>query len=106
VFCPSPAAARYYGNVATRSLLGKGMTLVRTVVPAIVKPMHSLWHEIISFFFFAFAVMGLIRGVPLIRRFAGDPADFFKLILVLVWTVIMTAFGVSSYRRARKISRS
>lgn len=86
--------------------MDKGAQFVRHVFPAIIKPIHSLWHEIISFMFFAFALLGLLRGVPLARNFNGDPADFFRLLLIACWILIMGAFGISSYRRARKISRS
>jgi hypothetical protein len=75
------------------------------VLPAILRPMRTLWHEIIGFFFLAFAAWALIRAVPMVREFNGDADSFFKLILVVIFVGVMGYYGVTSFLRARKISR-
>jgi hypothetical protein len=88
--------ARQSGDFARHSGL-----FVKHVVPAAVKPVHSLWHQILGFFFLVFAVMGAWR----VFRHPGTlpPA---QLALVIVFIVVMAGYGISSIRKARRISRS
>ena len=74
---------------------------VKHVLPAAVKPVHSLWHEILGFFFLCFAG---IAGWRVYRK-AGEipPLQFGILILFIV---VMTGYGISSFLKARRISRS
>jgi hypothetical protein len=76
------------------------------ILPAIVRPIRTLWHEIIGFFFLAFAGWAVIRVVPLLREFNGDADSFFKIVLVVIFVSVMGYYGVTSFLRARKISRS
>jgi hypothetical protein len=74
---------------------------VKHVVPAAVKPVHSLWHEILGFLFLAIAVIvaaGVIRN-----RASMGPG---KLVLIIPIIVVTAVYGVSSFRKARRISRS
>jgi hypothetical protein len=41
-----------------------------------------------------------------VRHFSGAPADFVRVILCSIFFVIMGAYGISSFLKARKISRS
>lgn len=75
-------------------------------MPAVFKPIRVLWNELIGFIFLAFGVMvcfstwrnfssgGQAAGNPLVLFFGGS----FALMLLY--------FGWSSFRRAKKISRS
>jgi hypothetical protein len=74
---------------------------VKHVLPAAVKPLHSLWHEVLGFIFLVFAGLGAWR----VWRHSGDmaPAQF---ILVVIFIAVMAAYGISSVRKARRISRS
>jgi hypothetical protein len=76
------------------------------VLPAIIRPARTLWHEVIGFFFLAFAGWAVIRVVPMIREFDGDAESFFKVSLALIFVCVMVYYGVTSFLRARKISRS
>jgi hypothetical protein len=76
------------------------------MVPAIVRPIRTLWHEIIGFFFLAFAAWALTRCLPMIREFNGDAESFFKIILAALFVGLMGYYGITSFLRARKISRS
>jgi hypothetical protein len=71
------------------------------VIPAAVKPMHSLWHEILGFIFLAFA---LILTGNLIRNRAG--LGPLKLVLILPLIILSAGYGISSFLKARRISRS
>jgi len=77
-------------------------TFAKHVVPAIVKPMHSLWHEVIGFIFCCLAVFFGARTLRSWQR--GDSA--FMMIGGVICFVILLGYGISSFLRARKISRS
>ena len=71
------------------------------VVPAAAKPIHSLWHEILGFTFLVFAAIGAFK----IWQHPGalPPVQFG---LVLLFILVMAGYGISSIRKARRISRS
>ena len=78
----------------------------QTVVPGVIKPLHVLWNEVIGFLFLAFAVL-LARPVwRSYRELDDDPANMGRLILSAFFMLVMLAFGIQSFLKARKISRS
>ena len=76
------------------------------VVPGVLKPLRVLWNEIIGFLFLAFAVWAVPSAYRNIRDFRGDADSLFRIILSSIFAVMMIYFGVTSFLRARKISRS
>jgi hypothetical protein len=74
---------------------------VKHVLPAAFKPVHSLWHEILGFVFLVFAGLGAWKIWQ--RSKPMPPAE---LAIVVVFIVVMASYGVSSIRKARRISRS
>lgn len=89
------------------SLREQGTQLLKHLLPAVIKPLHSLWHEVIGFMFLAFAVIGVFKGViPHVGEGAGEPDAFGKLIVGAIFSLIMGGYGVSSLWKARKISKS
>ena len=85
-------------KAATLKNAGK---FVQHVIPGVVRPLHVLWNQIIGFFFLALA--GLT--VPSAIREFRDPTGHPRLILTLPFIVIMAGFGISSFWKARKVSR-
>jgi hypothetical protein len=83
-----------------------GRLFAHHVVPAIVKPARTLWNEVIGFLFFCFALVFGIKLVRAVREFAGTPGDILNAGLLAVCFLLMGGFAVSSFLRARKISRS
>ena len=82
--------------------LRHGKQFVKHVAPAVIKPVHILWNEVIGFIFLC---MAALIGV----RTAHGVAKHDAAVLVafgFIGTLIMLWFGVSSFRKARKISRS
>jgi len=76
------------------------------VVPQILKPLRALWNEIIGFLFLLLAaapIPGLVRHW---RAFQEDGSGLFRIVLSIVFIVAMASFGIHSFLRARKISRS
>ncbi len=71
------------------------------MVPAVVKPARTLWNEVIGFIFLCF---GVIFGFKTVR-YALD-GEHVRLAFAAFCTALMIWFGVGSFLRARKISRS
>ena len=84
----------------------QGQMFIRHVLPAAVKPVHSLWHEMIGFIFVVFAIIAGFAGYRTYRHFTGDPGDMVRMIMCGIFVVIMGSYGLSSFLKARKISRS
>lgn len=80
--------------------------MVRHIVPAVVKPARTLWHEVIGFLFLALAAIPIPSGLRTLRDVDAGRGGAVKLTFTVIFVVIMLAYGVSSFRRARKISRS
>ena len=75
--------------------------LLKHVVPAITKPARTLWNEVIGFIFLCIAVM---FGFQAVR--SGMHHEFARTLLAGFCTLLLGGYGISSFRRARKISRS
>jgi len=88
-----------------------GAQFVKHVVPAVVKPARVLWHEVIGF---VFLCIGIIFGFKVFRLYgayssagtAESGEAFVRLAFAVPLTLMMLYFGVTSFLRARKISRS
>jgi hypothetical protein len=84
---------------------------VKHVVPAILKPAWALWNEVIGFVFFCLAVYcgsGVVRAYLQLGGAKPDQeaGHLFRLVLSASATLLMLYFAISSFLRARKITRS
>jgi hypothetical protein len=77
-----------------------GMFL-KHVVPAIIKPAHALWNEVIGFLFLCIAG---VFGIQAVRSWIHQ--EIGRMLLAAFCTLLLGGYGISSFRRARKISRS
>ena len=98
-------------NVWKRQALRQGQVFLRTVVPAVVKPARTIWNEFIAFLFLCFSAIFGFKTARLAMDYAkAQPGEGFPELLRLAvagfCTLVMVWFGVASYLRARKISRS
>jgi succinate dehydrogenase hydrophobic anchor subunit len=84
-----------------RQIVRHGREFLNHVVPAVIKPARTLWNEVIGFLFLCLAVIFGFNGV---RAYLN--AEMAKVLLAAPLTLIMAWFGISSFLRARKISRS
>ena len=75
-------------------------------MPAAVRPLHSLWHEIIGFLFIVIAVVIGAGGVRVARNFHGTMDELVRIVMAAVFVLLLGGYGVSSFLRARRISRS
>jgi hypothetical protein len=84
---------------------------VKHMVPAVIKPIHSLWNEVIGFFFLCFAAIFAFWTFRYYRIYVNDPpsekfADLCRIVGTIVMGLVMAAFGVQAFLKARRISRS
>jgi vacuolar-type H+-ATPase subunit I/STV1 len=89
------------GRVAGRVVVKQGRSFLHHVVPAITKPLTILWNEVIGFLFLC---MGTVFGFLAYRSLHSG--DVFRGLVASACSAIMLWFGISSFWRARKISRS
>jgi len=71
------------------------------VLPSVVKPIHSRWHEVLGFVFLAFA--GIATWKVARNSATMSPG---RLAIIIPFIVVTAAYGVSSFLKARRISRS
>lgn len=79
---------------------------LRHVVPGVVRPARILWNEVIGFLFL---VLAIFIGASTYRRassFSGDAGGVFIIIVSGLFAVLLAGYGISSFLKARKISRS
>jgi len=95
--------AKQSGKVAKEWLptVHQSGQFVKHVLPAAVKPIHSLWHEILGFVFLMFAAIGVWK----IWQHPG-PMPPVQFAIVVIFVAVMAGYGISSVRKARRISRS
>jgi hypothetical protein len=79
---------------------------VSHVVPGVVRPMRVLWNEIIGFLFLVLAAAGLPSVIRSVRELDTPQASLGRLFLGGLFLLVMGYFGVTSFLRARRISRS
>jgi hypothetical protein len=98
-----PKAKRAAGHAANNlgPVTEQGKLFVKHVVPATIKPIHSLWHEVLGFIFLAFAGIG---GFRLWQR--GATMAPVQMVIVGLFVCVMAGYGISSILKARRISRS
>jgi hypothetical protein len=76
------------------------------IVPGVMRPLRILWNEIIGFTFLVLAawmVPGTIRSV---RQLNTPEGSIFRVLMFIGFGALMAYFGVTSFLKARKISRS
>jgi threonine/homoserine/homoserine lactone efflux protein len=86
------------GKVQTGKVAGQ---FIKHVVPAIAKPARALWNQVIGFIFIC---LGVSFGFTVLRY--ARRGEAFQVIVSSIATLLMLYYGVSSFLRARKISRS
>jgi hypothetical protein len=79
---------------------------LRHVLPRVIKPLRVFWNEVIGLVFLALAVIPIPRTVRTWNELNENRESVFDLVLSAAFIVLMGAFGIHSFLRARKISRS
>ena len=79
---------------------------LKHVVPGVIKPLMVLWNEIIGFIFIVLAVFVGMATYRRMQNFTGDTGGVLILIGSFAFAAVLAMYGISSFRKARKISRS
>ena len=88
-----------------------GREFVKHIVPAILKPARTLWNQVIGFLFLSFSVIFGLKTVRYVLDYRkagpdGGTGELIRLAMAGFCTFLMAWYGISSFLRARKISRS
>jgi hypothetical protein len=76
------------------------------VIPGVIRPLRIIWNQMIGTVFLAFAIIPVPRTWRTWREFERTGEGLFHVTLSVVFILIMAGFGIGSFRRARRISRS
>jgi hypothetical protein len=90
--------SRFMGRLVQRFL--------EHVVPGVARPLRVLWNEMIGFFFLVLAAWAVPSAIRYVREYHGDAESLFRLVLSIAFSGVMIYFGITSFLRARRISRS
>ena len=69
------------------------------VMPSIIRPLHILWNQVIGF---VFIVLAVVFGYRVIR---GKESLGLQLVGT-IFVLLIAWYGISSFWKARKISKS
>ena len=88
-----------------------GRAFLQHVVPAVMKPARTLWNELIGFLFLCLGVVFGFKTGIYARDFMHTPpegatGDLIRMMMAGFCTLVMVWYGLSSFLRARRISRS
>jgi hypothetical protein len=90
-------------KIDKRSKAGR---FIEHVVPGVVRPMRVLWHEVIGFLFIVLAVIFASSAFRNFHLMASKEVSLLRIAASFFLPVLMAYFGITSFLRARKASRS
>jgi hypothetical protein len=79
------------------------------VLPGVIRPLRILWNEIIGFLFLVIAIWftpTVVRNFRDLSKPDTSATKIFGVFGAAVFVLILAYYGLSSFWRARKISRS
>jgi hypothetical protein len=88
-----------------KNLIGASVHFARHTLPVAIRPARILWHQLIGFLFLVLAVAPARFEYKALQNFKGDGESWTRVILSGIFILVMMAYGISSFLRARKISR-
>jgi len=88
-----------------KNLIGASVHFARHTLPVAIRPARILWHQLIGGLFLLLAVAPARFEYKVVQSFKGDTRDWTELILGAIFIAVMTSYGISSFLKARKISR-
>jgi hypothetical protein len=75
------------------------------IVPHVVRPARIIWNQIIGALFIVIAFPVLFKSYQFFHAMAGEPENGARLIFTLPLGLLLLYFGISSFLRARRLSR-
>jgi F0F1-type ATP synthase assembly protein I len=80
--------------------------LLRHLLPGVIRPIQVLWNEVIGFVFVVFATFIGFSTWRRAQSFSGDVGGILIIVASCLFSALLLWFGISSFLKARKISRS
>jgi len=87
-------------------MFAKIRQFLQHVLPGVVRPLRVLWNEVIGFVFLVLAAFPIPSVVREYRAYEGGAEGMFRIGLAVMFSALMAWFGITSFLRARRISRS
>ena len=97
--------SRYYYKEGAK-VYKHGRQFLSHVVPAVAKPARTLWNELIGFLFVCMSIVFVFSGLRAVRHFDGSFGAILRLGIQAFCVCLLGGYGISSFLRARRISRS
>jgi len=88
-----------------KNLIGASVHFAKHTLPVAIRPARILWHQMIGFLFLLLAVWPVGFEYKTLKDFKGDGRAWTGVVLAGVFIVVMLAYGITSFLKARKISR-
>jgi len=85
--------------------IGLARKFLEAVLPGVIRPLHSLWNEILGFLFLLLAIL-MVR--PVWRGWQEidqGPEHLLRFLLSVFMFAVMLGFGIHAFWKARRISR-
>jgi len=76
------------------------------VIPAVLRPLHILLNQVVGLFFLCFAALGAFYGLKYWRELDTPQGSISQVMIAFGCAGVMAFLGISSFWKARKISRS
>jgi len=89
-------------KIDKRSKVGR---FLEHVMPGVMRPLRVLWHEVIGFIFIVLAVIFASSAIRNYRLLQSEEVSILRMIVSFFLPVLMAYFGITSFLRARRISR-
>lgn len=86
--------------------LSAGIETIRKMVPRFLTIARELGLEIVGFVFLAFALFFVFGPFGLIQAYRQLPESMTRLLVAGGGAIMFAWFGIDSFRRAKKLSRS
>jgi hypothetical protein len=88
-----------------KNLIGASVHFARHTLPVAIKPARILWHQMIGFLFIVMAIAPAKFEYKALMNFKGDGESWVKALMAGIFILVMLGYGISSFLRARKLSR-
>jgi hypothetical protein len=88
-----------------KNLIGASVHFAKHTLPVAMRPARILWHQMIGFLFILLAMGPASFAYKALQGFKGDGESWTRVILSGIFIVVMLAYGISSFLRARKLSK-
>ena len=88
-----------------KNLIGASVHFAKHTLPVAMRPARILWHQMIGFLFILLAMGPANFAYKAIQGFKGDGESWTRVILSGVFIAVMLGYGISSFLRARKLSK-